>query len=220
MQRRKFLGALPAVASVAGLLSGCATPGDTTLRLNKGRPVSVEFPKQPDRSGISMGPTMLFGFVGGAIEQYRGDVYRQGQEFLSKLPLEQRIDFAALFREEFLKRFATDGGMLAASAAADTISVGFTDFAVVYAANDVSSSYRPIAMILMTASNDRREVMKGYGRAILGRNPNAPTFSTLSSMLQQPEVVMANLKLSTTDMAHQAAVMVSGAQRNGTWISA
>jgi len=159
---------------------------------------------------------MVFGFVGGAIEQYRGDVYRRGQEFLSKLPLEQQIDFAALFREQFLKRFTTGGGALAVDAAEDTISVGFTDFAVVYAANDISSSYRPIAMILMTASNDRREVTKGFGRAILGRNPNAPTFATLSSMLQQPEVVMANLKLSTTDMAHQAAAMVADAQRNGT----
>lgn len=159
---------------------------------------------------------MLFGFVGATIEQYRGDVYRQGQEFLSKLPLEQRIDFAAVFQEQFLKQFTSDGGVLAANAAGDTISIGFTNFAVVYAANDVSSSYRPIAMILMTASNDRREVTRGYGRAILGRNPNAPTFSTLSSLLQQPEAVMANLKLSTTDMAHQAASMVAGAQRNGT----
>lgn len=163
-----------------------------------------------------MGTTMIFGFVGGAIEQYRSDVYRRGQDFLSKLPLELQIDFAVLFREEFLRRFTTDGGVLAANAAADTISIGFTDFAVVYGANDAFSGYRPIATILMTASNDRREVTKGFGRAILGRNPNAPAFSTLSSMLQQPEVVMANLKLSTTDMAHQAAAMVADAQRNGT----
>ena len=130
------------------------------------------------------------------------------------MPPERRIDFAALFREEFLKSFATGGGALAANAAADTISIGFTSFAVVYAANDAISSYRPIAIILMTASNDRREVTKGFGRAILGRNPNAPTFPTLASLLEQPEMVMANLKISTIDMAQQAAAMVAAAQRN------
>ncbi|MDP9996453.1 hypothetical protein J2W28_006968 [Variovorax boronicumulans] len=174
----------------------------------------VEFPKQPDRSGVSMGPTMIGGFVGGAIEQYRGDVYLRGQEFLSKLQPEKRTDFAALFREEFLKRFAREGGMLTANAAPGTITIGFTDFAVVYGANDATSSYRPITIILMTASNDRREVTKGFGRPILGRNPKAPTFSTLASVLEQPEVIMENLKISTIDMAQQAAAMVAIAQRN------
>jgi hypothetical protein len=215
MQRRHVLGSLAALFPVTGFLTGCATPGDTTLHLDKGRPVFVDFPKQPDRSGISMGPTMIGGFVGATVEDYRKDVYRRGQEFLSKLPPERRIDFAALFREEFLKTFAAAGGLLAPNAASGIVTIGFTDFAIAYAANDVTSSYRPIAFIVMTASNDRREVTKGYGRAILGRNPKAPTFPTLASVLEQPEVVMANLKVSTTDMAQQAAATVVAAQLNG-----
>jgi hypothetical protein len=215
MQRRHAIGSLAALSPVAGFLTACATPGDTTLHLDKGSPVFVEFPKQPDRSGISMGPTMIGGFVGGTVEDHRRDVYRRGQEFLSKLPPERRIDFAALFQEEFLRSFAAAGGLLAPTADSGTVTIGFTDFAITYAANDVTSSYRPIAFIVMTASNDRHKVTKGYGRAIIGRNPKAPTFATLASLLEQPEVVMANLKQSTTDMAQQAAAMVVTAQLRG-----
>lgn len=212
IQRRCVFGSLAALIPVSGLLTACAAPGDTTLYLDKGRPVLVDFPKQPDRSGISMGPSMIGGFVGGAVEDYRSGVYQQGQEFLSKLPLDKRVDFAALFREEFLKSFAAAGGRLASDTASGAVRIGFESFAVVYAANDVTSSYRPIAMILMTASNDRREVTKGYGRAIIGRNPKAPTFSTLASLLEQSEIVMANLKVSTIDLAQQAATIVAAAQ--------
>lgn len=104
--------------------------------------------------------------------------------------------------------------MLAANAAPDTVTIGFTSLAVVYAAPDAMSSYRPIAIVMVTASNDRREVTKGYGRLIAGRNPKAPTFPTLASLLEQPDVVMENLKMSTIDMAHQAATRVVTAQRS------
>jgi hypothetical protein len=212
MQRRPLLGSFVTMLPFIGGMLGCATRGDTTLRLDKGQPVWFEFPDKPERSGFALGSAMLTGLVGAVIDGRRDDVYKRGQEFLNSFPPEKSVDFAVLFRQEFLKEFLAKGGLLAQSTGPRTVTVGFSNFSAVYVAYDAFHSFHPSAMILITASNDQREITKGYGRAVLGRNPKAPEYATFSALLEHPDEVMENLKLSVVDMAQRCAQIVAAAQ--------
>jgi hypothetical protein len=150
--------------------------------------------------------------VGSALlEQRRAEVYVQGQELLGKLPSD-KTDFAGIFRAEFLSHFLRRGGLAAKERTPDAVTITFFELAVVYGAIDVTSSYRPIAWVMISSSNDRPELMKGYARSAAGSNPSAPAYITLNSLLAQPAEVAAQLAISTTNLAQQCAEMVATAQ--------